>query len=220
MPELTLVIGTRNYSSWSLRPWLLLRHLGLDFDERLIHLDTPEFAGEVAGVSPSRRVPVLLHGKVAVWESLAICEYVSELAGGRGWPADASDRAHARALAAEMHAGFAALREGCPMNIRARNRRVAVTDALARDLERVGEIWSHCRLAHASRGPWLFGEYSAADAMFAPVALRILTYGLALPAAATGYQQTVLADPQLREWTDAAAIEGVVVAADEAGVPA
>jgi glutathione S-transferase len=220
MPELTLVIGTRNYSSWSLRPWLLLRHLGLDFDERLIHLDTPEFAGEVAGVSPSRRVPVLLHGKVAVWESLAICEYVSELAGGRGWPADASDRAHARALAAEMHAGFAALREGCPMNIRARNRRVAMTDALARDLERVGEIWSHCRLAHASRGPWLFGEYSAADAMFAPVALRILTYGLALPAAATGYQQTVLADPQLCEWTDAAAIEGVVVAADEAGVPA
>jgi glutathione S-transferase len=219
MPELTLVIGTRNYSSWSLRPWLLLRHLGLDFGERLIHLDTPEFAGEVAGVSPNRRVPVLLHGKVVVWESLAICEYVSELAGGKGWPADAADRAHARAIAAEMHAGFGALREDCPMNIRARNRRVVMTDALARDLERVGEIWTRCRLAHASRGPWLFGEYSAADAMFAPVALRILTYGLALPSGATGYQQTVLEDPQLCEWTDAAAIEGVIVAADEAGVP-
>jgi glutathione S-transferase len=105
------------------------------------------------------------------------------------------------------------------MNIRARNRRVVMTEALARDIERVGEIWTRCRLAHASRGPWLFGEYSAADAMFAPVALRILTYGLPLPAGATTYQQTVLADPRMREWTDAAATEGVVVAADEAGAP-
>jgi glutathione S-transferase len=220
MPALTLVIGTRNYSSWSLRPWLLLRHLGLDFGERLIHLGTPDFASEAAAVSPSRRVPVLLHGATTVWESLAICEYVSELAGGRGWPEDAKDRAHARAIAAEMHAGFDALRASCPMNARARDRRVPMTDELARDLERVAEIWTGCRLEHASRGPWLFGKYSAADAMFAPVALRVLTYGLALPAGAAAYQQTVLADPYLREWTSAAAIEGVIVAEDEAGVPA
>jgi glutathione S-transferase len=217
MPDLTLVIGTRNYSSWSLRPWLLLRHLGLAFRERLVHLDTPEFASEVAAVSPSRRVPVLLHGPVTVWESLAICEYASELAGGRGWPVDANDRAQARSVAAEMHAGFTALRSTCPMNVRARGRRVPMTEALAGDLERIGEIWTRCRREYASRGPWLFGDYSAADAMFAPVAFRIQTYDLPLPATAVGYQATVLADPQLREWADDAAVEGVTVAADEAG---
>jgi len=213
MPDLTLVIGTRNYSSWSLRPWLLLRHLGIDFVERVIHLDTPQFSGEVASVSPSRRVPVLLDGPLTVWESLAICEYASELAGGRGWPEDVSDRACARAISAEMHAGFVTLRNSCPMNARARNRRVPITGDLARELGRVGEIWA------GARGPWLFGDYSVADAMFAPVALRVLTYDLPLPAAAADYQHTVLADPLLREWTDAAAIEDVVVSADEAGEP-
>jgi len=220
MPELTLVIGTRNYSSWSLRPWLLLRHLGLDFSERLIHLDTPEFARDVPKLSPSHRVPALLHGATTVWESLAICEYASELAGGRGWPRQAEDRARARSLAAEMHAGFAALRSSCPMNARARDRRVPMTAPLARDVERIDEIWSGCRRDYASRGPWLFGDYSVADAMFAPVALRLLTYGLVTSAAAAGYQTTVLADAHLREWIAAAMIEGVVVAADEAGVQA
>ena len=218
MPGLTLVIGTRNYSSWSLRPWLLLRHLGLDFHERLVHLDTPAFASEMARLSPSRRVPVLLHGKTTVWESLAICEYASELAGGRGWPAQAHERAHARAVAAEMHAGFGVLRDSCPMNARARHRRVPLTPALARDVDRIDRIWSGCRREYASRGPWLFGEYSAADAMFAPVALRILTYGLVISAGAAEYQQTVLADAHLRDWTAAAEVEGVVIARDEAGV--
>ena len=220
MPELTLVIGTRNYSSWSLRPWLLLRHLGLDFSERLIHLDTPEFARDVPQLSPSHRVPALLHGATTVWESLAICEYASELADGRGWPRQAEDRARARSVAAEMHAGFAALRSSCPMNARARDRRVPMTAHLARDVERIDEIWSGCRRDYASRGPWLFGDYSVADAMFAPVALRLLTYGLVTSAAAADYQATVLADAQLREWIAAAMIEGVVVAADEAGVQA
>jgi glutathione S-transferase len=220
MPELTLVIGTRNYSSWSLRPWLLLRHLGLDFSERLIHLDTPEFARDVPKLSPSQRVPALLYGATTVWESLAICEYVSELAGGRGWPEQQEERAHARSVAAEMHAGFAALRGSCPMNTRARNRRVPTTAALARDIQRIDEIWTDCRLRYASRGRWLFGDYSIADAMFAPVALRFLTYGIVPSEGAADYQQTVLADPHLRAWTDAAAIEGVIVAADEAGVPA
>ena len=220
MPELTLVIGTRNYSSWSLRPWLLLRHLGIEFDERLVHLDTPEFARDVPKLSPSHRVPALLHGATTVWESLAICEYVSELAGGRGWPVDARMRAHARAVAAEMHAGFSTLRSSCPMNARARDRRVPLTAGLARDVARIDEIWSGCRREYGSRGPWLFGDYCAADAMFAPVVLRLLTYGLATSAGAAAYQATALADEHLRQWIAAATIEGVVVAADEVGVQA
>jgi glutathione S-transferase len=220
MDGLTLVIGTKNYSSWSLRPWILMRHLGLAFDERLIHLDTPEFAAEVPRLSPSRRVPVLLHGSLAVWESLAICEYASELSGGRGWPDDPGRRAEARSLACEMHAGFQALRSQCPMNIRATGRRVPMTDALESDIARIDAIWDDCRRRHAAHGPWLFGEYSVADAMFAPVALRFRSYGLPAGAHASTYLATVLQDPLLREWLEAAVVEGVTVAADEAGEPA
>ncbi len=215
-----LVMGTRNYSSWSLRPWLLLRHLGIAFEERVLHFGTPEFAAEVARLSPTRRVPVLVHGERRIWESLAICEYSSELAGGRGWPGDAGARAHARALAAEMHAGFAALRSSCPMNARARGRRVADSPALERDVRRINAIWSECRRLHGVAGPWLFGAYSAADAMFGPVALRFLTYGLPLEPAARGYFDHALADPALCEWIAVADGEGVTIASEEVGVPA
>lgn len=220
MAGLTLVIGTKNYSSWSLRPWILMRHLGIPFTERLIHLDTAEFAEVVPKLSPSRRVPVLLHEGGCVWESLAICEYASELASGRGWPADPVLRAEARSLACEMHAGFQALRSQCPMNVRATGRRVPMTAALASDLARIDAIWDDCRRRHAARGPWLFGDYGVADAMFAPVALRCRGYGLPLGERATAYLATVLQDPLLQEWLDAAAVEGVTVAADEAGEPA
>lgn len=217
MNTLTLVLGTKNYSSWSLRPWLLLRHLGIAFDERVIHFDTEEFATQVPQLSPSRRVPVLFHGELRVWDSLAICEYASELAGGRGWPADPALRAEARSLAAEMHAGFPALRTACPMNARARNRRVPMTPELARDVERVTAIWDTCRSRPRAAGPWLFGAYSTADAMYAPVALRFLTYGLPAAGAAAEYLQTVLADAELRQWIADAEIEGVVIPSDEAG---
>lgn len=213
----TLVIGTKNYSSWSLRPWILLRHLDIPFTERLIHLDTPEFAAEVPRLSPSRRVPVLLHGSLRVWESLAICEYASELAGGRGWPAVPALRAEARSLACEMHAGFQALRAQCPMNVRARDRRVPMNAALQADVSRIDAIWDDCRRRHADAGPWLFGDYGVVDAMFAPVALRCASYGLPLGRRAAGYLGTVLDDPLLRDWLDAARVEGVVVAGDEAG---
>lgn len=217
MNTLTLVLGTKNYSSWSLRPWLLLRHLGIDFDERVIHFDTEEFATQVPRLSPSRRVPVLLHGEVRVWESLAICEYASELAGGRGWPAESALRAEARALAAEMHAGFPALRAACPMNARARNRRVPMTAELERDVGRVTAIWDACRRRHHAGGPWLFGAYSAADAMYAPVALRFQTYGLPAAGTAADYLRTVLADSELHRWVADAEAEGVVIPSDEAG---
>jgi len=220
MDTMTLVLGTKNYSSWSLRPWLLLRHLGIAFAERVIHFDTEEFAAEVPKLSPSRRVPVLLHGELRVWDSLAICEYASELAGGRGWPADAGARAEARAIAAEMHAGFPALRAACPMNARARNRRVPMSSELEWDIRRVAAIWDGCRRRHGRDGPWLFGAYSAADAMYAPVALRFLTYGLPAQGAAAEYLQTTLADADLRRWVAEAEVEGVIVPSDEAGVPA
>ena len=220
MDGMTLVIGTKNYSSWSLRPWILLRHLGIPFSEKLVHLDTPEFAAEVPRLSPSRRVPVLLHGDRTIWESLAICEYTSELAGGRGWPDDPGQRAEARSLACEMHAGFQALRSQCPMNIRARGRRVPMTAALQADVARIDAIWDDCQRRHAAQGPWLFGDYSVADAMFAPVALRCRGYGLELGDRAAAYLGTVLDDPLLRDWLDAAEVEGVTVAADEAGEPA
>jgi glutathione S-transferase len=220
MNGLTLVIGTRNYSSWSLRPWLLMKHLGLEFTDRLYDFGTPEFESEVPKLSPTKRVPVLLHRELRVWESLAICEYASELAGGRGWPADLALRAAARCVATEMHSGFAALRGSCPMNARATGRRVPMTPALELDLRRIDAIWSGCRRDHGERGPWLFGEFSVADAMYAPVALRVRTYGLPLSQLAARYLDTMLADDHLRQWISAAERETIVIPHEEVGAGA
>jgi glutathione S-transferase len=220
MAALTLVTGSRNYSAWSLRPWLLLRHLGIEFAEHRIPLDTPEFEAEIGRFSPTRRVPVLIHGELMIWESLAICEYISELAGGHGWPAAASQRAHARALSAEMHSGFGALRSACPMNARATGRRVPMTRAVAQDLRRIDAIWSGCRRDHGERGPWLFGEFGIADAMYAPVALRVRTYGLPLSSLATRYYDTVIADRHVAEWIAESCRDTQVIPHDEAGVGA
>src|SRR5262249_10832847 len=153
---------------WSLRPWLLMKRLGVAFEEVMILLDTPRTRDEIERYSPSGRVPVLRHGEVTVWDSLAICEYVAELS-GKGWPAAPEARALARSVSAEMHSGFPNLRSLWPMNARARNRRTALTAALEADIERVDEIWNDCRARYGARGPWLFGEYSIADAMYAPV---------------------------------------------------
>jgi glutathione S-transferase len=220
MSALTLVIGTRNYSSWSLRPWLLLRHLDLAFTERQYHFGTQEFDSEIPKLSPTRRVPVLIHGELRVWESVAICEYASELADGRGWPADRGLRASARSIASEMHSGFQALRAACPMNVRATGRRVPMTSALAQDLARIDAIWSGCRRDNGERGPFLFGGFSIADAMYAPVVLRIRSYGLPLTELAARYQDTMLAGPHLQEWIEAACVETVIVPREEVGAGA
>ena len=219
MAALTLVVGNYNYSSWSLRPWALLRHLGLEFTTRRIALDTPTFAAEVARYSPAGRVPVLLDGELAVWESIAIIEYASELAGGRGWPADRGVRAAARTAAAEMHAGFAALRNEYPMNVRARGRRVPMSAPLAAAIARIDALWTDCRRRHGGSGPWLFGAYSAADAMYLPVAFRFQTYGAeGLGAESRAYLATALADPLIEPFVRAAEAETEVIEHSEVGV--
>jgi glutathione S-transferase len=215
--DLTLAIGNRNYSSWSLRAWVMLRHLGLKFSERQFLLDTPTFHSEVAAFSPTRRVPVLRDGDVVVWDSLAICEYACELA-GRGWPRESAARAVARSVAAEMHSGFAALRAQWPMNVRARGRKVSMTVALRADLERIDAIWSDCRARFGGGGNWLFGaQYTAADAMFSAVVMRLRTYGAPLGATSLRYMEAALDDPILTEWIRAAQAEPWIIEADEAG---
>ncbi|HEX5461823.1 MAG TPA: glutathione S-transferase family protein [Steroidobacteraceae bacterium] len=216
MPDLTLVIGNRNYSSWSLRPWMLLKHLDVEFREVVIRLDTPATKDEIEKYAPSGRVPVLLDGDLCVWESLAICEYVAELS-GRGWPRDPAARAVARAVSAEMHSGFANLRMEWPMNARARHRRTVLTPGLEADIDRVDEIWNDCRRRFGAAGPWLFGEYSVADAMYAPVVLRFNTYGARVSETARWYMAAALEDAALQSWLAASKAEPWTLPRSEIG---
>ncbi len=200
-----LVIGDKNLSSWSLRPWLLLRHFGVPFEELRLPLDTPEFEARIGQYSPSRRVPVLHHGDLVVWDSLAICEYANEtFLGGRGWPAEARARATARSVSAEMHSGFAQLRAQLPMNCRKRVTGFVPGPEAQRDLDRVTAIWRDCRARHAAAGPYLFGAFSIADAMYAPVVLRLQSYGVPVGEVEQNYAQGLLALPALGEWLAAA----------------
>lgn len=219
MADFTLVIGNRNYSSWSLRPWFFMKHSGLAFREIRIPLDQPGTKAEIAKYSPSGRVPVLLAGALTVWDSLAICEYVAEAKALPGWPDNPEDRAVARSVSAEMHSGFAALRSELPMNCRAR-RKLRWSPAVAADIARILAIWEACRSGHVGRGPWLFGRFSIADAMFAPVVFRFQTYGVGLGGAAAEYASTVLADPAILEWEAAARSENETNPAGEVGTPA
>ncbi|HEV7137987.1 MAG TPA: glutathione S-transferase family protein [Steroidobacteraceae bacterium] len=216
MSELTLVIGNRNYSSWSLRAWLLLKRLGLEFREVLIPLDTPTTKDEIEQYGPSGRVPVLLDGDLRVWDSLAICEYVAELS-GRGWPREKNARAVARSVCAEMHSGFVNLRAEWPMNARARNRHTVLTPGLESDIDRVDEIWNDCRQRFGAAGPWLFGEYSIADAMYAPVVLRFNTYGAPISETARWYMAAALEDATLQSWLAAAKAEPWILEGSEVG---
>src|SRR5580704_14331346 len=203
----TLLIGSKNYSSWSLRPWLFLRKMAFEFTEQIVHFDAGGYQAQIAALSPSRRVPLLIDEGVKIWDSLAICEYVAEST-GRGLPGDRLTRARARSVAAEMHSGFQALRNECPMNVRAKDRRVPQTPELRADVARIDAIWSGCRDQHGGAGRWLFGDFSIADAMFAPVFFRFQTYGASLSPASQTYLNHALQDPELRNWQDAASQEG------------
>jgi len=202
-----LLIGSKNYSSWSLRPWLFLRKAGFKFREQLVYFDEIDYRAQIAALSPSRRVPLLIDGDIKIWDSLAICEYAAELT-GYGLPRNRAARAQMRSVAAEMHSGFQTLRNECPMNVRARNRRVPPAAQLAVDIARVDDIWSSCREGYGAGGGWLFGDFSIADAMFAPVIFRFQTYGAPLCAASQTYLSHALKDPALLEWQDASVREG------------
>lgn len=216
---LTLVIGNKNYSSWSLRPWLLMKHAGLEFKELQIQLYRPGHTEDILKYNRAGRVPALIEGDLHIWDSIAICEYIAEKT-GFGWPKLPAARAHARSISAEMHSGFQDLRNQCPMNVRAR-RRVPQTPELARDVARVDDIWRECRERHDAAGPWLFGAFTIADAMFAPVVLRFNTYGTELSSASSSYMKTALADRHVVDWIRAAQAESwTVEAIDAIGVSA
>jgi len=202
---LTLVIGNKNLSSWSLRPWLLLRHFRVDFYEHLLLLDTPEFKAQITDWSPNARVPVLHHDGLIVWDSLAICEYIDEtFLARRGWPAAAPARAQARSAAAEMHSGFAALRQQLPMNCQ-RQPDANRWDAEAeRDIARIQALWRIIKSRHGQGGPFLCGDFGIVDAMFAPVAVRFVGYGVAMDETATAFVDALYALPAFRQWHAAA----------------
>lgn len=213
---LTLYIGNKNYSSWSLRPWLALRAAGIDFEERRLTLFSESFQREVSAVSPAGRVPVLVDDGFAVWDSLAIIEYAADRNPHAPlWPQDGRDRARARSICAEMHSGFQALRARMPMNVEARLPGLGWDLAVQRDIDRICAMWTSLRTLNAAQGPFLFGGFSAADAFYAPVVLRFATYQPALPDPVLDYMRAVLDHPATREWVDAACAEHEFIPEDE-----
>ncbi len=214
MPDFELFIGNKNYSSWSFRPWICLKQKGITFREKLVPFDFENGNPAFAAFSPTMKVPVLKDGTLTVWESLAILEYAAEVYPEAGlWPGDRERRAMARAMSAEMHSGFAALRSACPMNMRRTAKPIPVTAAVSADVERIVSLWSEC--LETSGGPFLFGDFTIADAMYAPVVSRFDTYGLTENAAAAGYCATMKALPVWQEWETAALVEPWTVKSDE-----
>jgi glutathione S-transferase len=204
-----LVIANKNYSSWSLRPWLLLKQLDIPFEEEKLSFNDPEFKARVLAVSPVGKVPVLIDGELVVWDSLAIVEYLADKFPDRGvWPASRDARARARSLCAEMHCGFPALRRTLQMNCELHMPTPVLDLATRRDVERICDLWADCaHFASGVIGPFLFGGFSAADAYFAPVVRRFITYDVGLPAPARRYVETIDALPAMKEWVAAARAE-------------
>lgn len=207
---LQLVIGNKNFSSWSLRPWLLLKQAGLPFREIPVRLRQADTKAQILAHSPSGKVPALIDGDLTVWDSLAICEYLAEKASLNHvdlWPADPKARAEARSVSAEMHSGFAALRQQMSMEVAASRPGEGQTPEVLADIARIAALWTSSRERFAAAGPFLFGDFSVADAMYAPVAFRFHTYGVELPPLAAAYRDTLLALPAMREWAAGARAE-------------
>jgi glutathione S-transferase len=213
-PPLTLVVGNKNYSSWSMRPWVLLRGRGIPFQERILKFESQDWRDNINRLSPSGLVPVLWEGVpgegFATWDTLAISERLHELFPERGvWPADSRRRAQARSAAAEMHAGFRTLRGAMPMNIRSSHPGKGMNPDVARDISRISALWA------AASGPFLFGDFCAADAFYAPVATRFVTYGVQLKGVANDYLQALLGSPGVQAWNADAVKETEFYAEDE-----
>jgi glutathione S-transferase len=219
---LHLVIGNKNYSSWSLRPWVAMKVAGIAFTETLVPLGEPDFKERIAAFGGAGKVPLLIADGILVWESLAILEFLADRCLDAGlWPgpARAAARAHARAVAAEMHAGFLPLRRHLPMNVRRPVRARPLDAGAAADAARIGALWNDCRKRFGAGGPFLFGAFGAADAMYAPVVWRLHTYAVDVNPTARAYMDAVLVLPAMREWREAARAEPWVLAHDEVDWP-
>ncbi len=198
---LKLIVANKAYSSWSFRPWMLLAHFKIPFEEVVIPLDQPQTRALILEHSPTAKVPALRDGPITVWESLAIMEYVAELYPEKAiWPRGKASRAHARSLAAEMHAGFQALRQHCPTNFRRQVRRIALTEAVEADVARIDAAWTHARETFGKAGPFLFGRFSATDAMYAPVVSRFHVYDVPASRTSRAYMAAVMALPAWKAW--------------------
>jgi len=211
-----LVIGNKNYSSWSLRPWIAMKQIGLTFGESLIPMAMPGTRAEMLKYAPTGLVPVLIDGEALVFETIAILEYLNDkFPEARLWPKDLAARAHARSIAAEMHGGVAALRRDCPMNIRRPVRKHIVSPEAAKQAERIDALWSDARARFGQGGPFLFGHFTNADAMYAPVINRIHTYDLPRSQTAQAYMDAMMELPAWKEWEAASRAESWVIASSE-----
>jgi glutathione S-transferase len=217
---LHLIIGNKNYSSWSFRPWLAMKVAGIAFEETVVSLEAKDFKERVLPLSGTGKVPVLIDGDTRVWESLAILEYLAEKFPAAGlWPRDAKARAHARTVSSEMHAGFVPLRSQLPMNTWRPVKHRALDDAASANVARIDAMWTDCRARFGGDGPFLFGAFSAADAMYAPVVWRFRTYAVEVGAVARAYMQAIMALPAWDEWRRAARQEPWVLSHDELDWP-
>ena len=216
--DLTLVIANKTYSSWSLRPWLAMTHFGLTFEETVIPLDQDATSSEIRKHSPAGKVPVLHHGSITVWESLAILDYLADAFYDKPWwPSDPHAQAHARTIAAEMHAGFGALRKAMPMNLRKSYAPRTWAEDVAKDVQRVQDLWRDARKRFSGGGDFLFGDFTIADAMYAPVVTRFKTYAVDMDETASAYSAAIFNLPAMQKWMTEAADEPWVI--DKYGPP-
>lgn len=216
MNNLTLVIGNKNYSSWSLRPWVMMKHFNVDFTEKKIPLFTKTTQFELSKFPSDYKVPILQDSDLVVWDSLAIVEYISEkYLNSTGWPADEKARAEARAMSAEMHSSFIQVRTEMPMNCRRTISPIGLSEKAQQEVERIKWLWTQSRTKYGDLGEWLFGDYSIADAMFAPVVMRFVSYAVPLTGQVQEYIQTVLKQPGIIEWMEAARSEKEIIQESE-----
>ena len=212
-----LIIGNKNYSSWSLRPWLALKAFGVSFEEIKLGLFTENFYTELAKYSPVGKVPVLVDGDINVWDSLAICEYINEnYLNNKGWPENKNLRAEARSFVAEMHSGLFSIRGEMPMNCRGK-RKIVLSEIAQKEVEWLDSAWIKLRTQNESKGDYLFGEFSLADAFFAPVIFRFNTYGIEISEQSKAYMETMLTHPAMQEWLKYAKAENAVIDVAEVG---